>query len=76
MMASFMAAPHQGHLDQVQHIFAYLKNKHNCEMVFDPTQPDIILRVIFLERIGVVQFIMESRKFYHLTHRKVEVRDL
>ena len=41
MMASFMAAPRQGHLDQVLHIFAYLKNKHNCEMVFDPTQPDI-----------------------------------
>ena len=41
MMASFMVAPRQGHLNQLYHIFAYLKNKHNCEMVFNPTEPDI-----------------------------------
>mmetsp|Transcript_15066 Transcript_15066/g.21511 ORF Transcript_15066/g.21511 Transcript_15066/m.21511 type:complete len:220 (+) Transcript_15066:414-1073(+) len=41
MMASYMAAPRQGYLDQVLHIFAYLKQNHNCEMIFDPTPPDI-----------------------------------
>ena len=41
MMASYMASPRQGHLDQVYHIFAYLKQNHNCEMIFDPSEPDI-----------------------------------
>ena len=41
MMASCMALPRQGHLDQLYHIFAYLKLKHNSEMVFDPSEPDI-----------------------------------
>ena len=41
LMASCMALPRQGHLDQLFHIFAYLKNKHNTEMVFDPSEPDI-----------------------------------
>ena len=41
MLASCMALPRKGHLEQVFHIFAYLKNKHNSEMVFDPSDPDI-----------------------------------
>ena len=41
MMASMMAMPRIGHLTQLFHIFAYLKQRHNSEMVFDPTLPDI-----------------------------------
>ena len=41
MMASCMALPRRGHLEQLYHIFAYLRNKHNSETVFDPTEPDI-----------------------------------
>ena len=41
MMASCMAMPRRGHLDQLFHMFAFLKNKHNSEMVFDPSEPDI-----------------------------------
>ena len=41
MMASYMSLPCQGHQDQLFHIFAFLKNKHNAEMVFDPSEPDI-----------------------------------
>ena len=39
-MASMMALPREGHLDQLYHLFAYLSSKHNAEMVFDPTVPD------------------------------------
>ena len=45
MMASCMAMPREGHLDQVYHIFAYLKNKHNTELVLDPSEPDINLNL-------------------------------
>ena len=41
MMASSLALPREGHLQQVYHIFAYLKNKHNSRIAFDPTYPDI-----------------------------------
>ena len=41
MLASCMAMPRQGHLEQLFHMFAYLKAKHNAEMVFDPSEPEI-----------------------------------
>jgi hypothetical protein len=41
LMASCMALPREGHLNQLYHMFAYLKIMHNTEMVFDPSEPDI-----------------------------------
>ena len=41
MMASCMAMPRKGQLEQLFHMFAFLKNKHNSEMVFDPSEPNI-----------------------------------
>ena len=39
MMSSHLALPREGHLQQLYHIFAYLKKHHNAEMVFDPSDP-------------------------------------
>ena len=47
MMASHMALPRQGHLEQLFHIFAFLKYHHNSEMVFDPSEPDIDYDLLF-----------------------------
>ena len=44
MLSSHMAMPRQGHLDQVFHMFAYLKKYHNSCLVFDPTEPDLDMR--------------------------------
>ena len=41
MLSSCLAMPREGHLEQVFHIFAYLKKHHNAVMVFDPREPDI-----------------------------------
>ena len=41
LLASHIALPREGHLEAVFHIFAYLKNKHNARMVFDPTYRNI-----------------------------------
>ena len=41
MLSSCLALPREGHLEQLFHIFAYLKKKHNTEMVFDPSYPVI-----------------------------------
>jgi hypothetical protein len=39
MMSSHLALPREGHLEQVFHIFAYLKKYHNTELVYDPSDP-------------------------------------
>jgi len=41
MSSSHVALPREGHLQQVLHIFAYLKHHHNSSLVFDPSYPDI-----------------------------------
>ena len=40
MLSRFQAAPREGHLEQLFHIFAYLKRYNRSAMVFDHTQPE------------------------------------
>ena len=39
MMLSHLAMPRKGHLDQVLHIFAYLRKYDNTELVYGPSDP-------------------------------------
>ena len=39
MMSSHLAMPRKGHLNQVLHIFAYLRKYHNTELLYDPSDP-------------------------------------
>lgn len=41
MMSSYLALPQAGHLEQVFHIFAYLKHHYNAKKVYDPSNPVI-----------------------------------
>ena len=41
MMSSHIVLPREGHLEQVYHMFSYLKKYHNMELVFDPSEPEI-----------------------------------
>ena len=41
MMSSYLAMPREGHLEELFHIFAYLKRNHNSEMAFNPSDPEI-----------------------------------
>ena len=41
MMSSYLAMPREGHLQQVIHIFAYLKRFHNSRINMDLTYPDL-----------------------------------
>jgi len=42
MMSSHLALPREEHLNELYHIFAYLKARSNAEMIFDltPIEPD------------------------------------
>ena len=44
MLASCTAAPREGHLHVVFHLFAYLEKKHNSRFVFNPSYPSIDMR--------------------------------
>ena len=39
LLSRFQAAPREGHLEQMFHIMAYLKNHNNSRLVFDYTRP-------------------------------------
>ena len=41
LLSSHLAYPREGHLEAVLHVMAYLKQKHNSRLIFDPTYPDI-----------------------------------
>jgi hypothetical protein len=41
LLSSHLALPRRGHLDQVYHIFSYLKSHHNAELVLDPSDPAV-----------------------------------
>ena len=41
MMSSYLASPRIGHLQEVYHMFGYLKQKPKRKLGFDPSEPDI-----------------------------------
>ena len=41
MMSSHITLPQRGNLESLFHMFSYLKNHQNSEMLFDATEPDV-----------------------------------
>ncbi len=44
MLSSYLACPHEGHLENALHVMRYLQYlglKHNLRLIFNPTYPDI-----------------------------------
>ena len=41
MMSTHLAMPRQGHLEQVHHIFGYLKKRPKGKLFFDPQHPEL-----------------------------------
>ena len=41
MLSTYMALPRKGHLEQVYHVFGYLKTHSKRRLFFDPWHPDI-----------------------------------
>ena len=41
MMSLFVAMPREGKIQQLLHLFEYLKSHRNARIVFDPSYPDI-----------------------------------
>ena len=41
ILSSHLALPREGHLQQLFHMFVYIKQNHNSETIFDPSDPVI-----------------------------------
>ena len=41
MLYSHLAIPREGHIQELLHVFAYIKKHMNTEMVLDPSKPEI-----------------------------------
>ena len=41
LFSSHLALPRECHLEQLLRVFAYLRNHHNAELVYDPTYPEV-----------------------------------
>jgi hypothetical protein len=41
MLSSYLACPRKGHLENALHVMGYLRLKHNSQLIFVPTYPDI-----------------------------------
>ena len=41
MLSTYMALPRKGHIEQVYHVFGYLKTHSKRRLLFDPRHPDI-----------------------------------
>ncbi len=41
MISSYLACPCEGQLENALHVMGYLQLKHNSQLIFDPTYPEI-----------------------------------
>jgi hypothetical protein len=73
-LASHLACPREGHLEAVYSIFAYLDNKHNSRMVFDPTYPEIDMSAF--KKCDWKEFYTEAKEPLPPTCRNLVVRRL
>jgi hypothetical protein len=74
-LLSHLALPHEGHLEALLHLFAYLDKKHNARIIFDPLYPTINMTVfkecdwkhfygnVHKTFIHIENFGMHARKF-------------
>ena len=60
LLVSQLVNPREGHLEAIYRMFAYLKNKHNSRMAFDPTYPEIDMSVF--KKCDWKHFMVRSRK--------------
>ena len=67
MLSTYMALPRKGHMEQVYHVFGYLKAHSKRHLLFDPRHPDIDERVF--SRYEWNDFTMTLRSKCQMTCR-------
>ncbi len=73
-LPSFLALPHEGHLDAVFHLFNYLEKRHNARIVFNASYPVIDMSSFKDELDWRDHFMGRHMKPYHQTPRRPVVK--
>jgi hypothetical protein len=59
LSTTYLCLPHEGHLEAVFHVFAYLALHHNARVMFDPTYPSVDIGTLPSSRlIGSLCMVM------------------
>ena len=66
-LSSHNALPQEGHFECLLHVMAYLRDRHNSRMAFDPSYPGI-KESAFNQKANGPSFIMVPRRQYLPTH--------
>ena len=74
MLSSCLSIPIEGNLQQLFHIFAYLKKHHNTEMVFDPSVTDFDADKFQIQDWSQTVYV-NSPRIDHLTCPSLEAKD-
>ena len=72
MMSLMMVMPRKDHLLQLYHIFAYLKQRYNREMVFNPTLPGFDESSLLWQDLRYTPYSKAKEKFPRM-HLKLKV---
>jgi hypothetical protein len=62
LLARFQACPREGHLEQMFHLFAYLKQYNQSSLVFDWTEPSLD-ETMFKEFDWKKYYLAQQRQF-------------
>ena len=70
-MASFMAMLRKGHLEYLYNIFAFLRIRHNAELILDPSEPGVDLDQFKKEKWSTTPFIFCTVPHLHFFNFKL-----
>ena len=57
MLSSHLVIPREGHLEELLHIFTYMRKHMNTEMVFDPSVPNIDKELFPTSRMDLLNLL-------------------
>lgn len=64
-MTTTMTMPSFGHLKMLYHLFSFLKNKHNSELVLDQSVPEYNVDGLCHEK-GLIPHLVLGNKYYQM----------
>jgi hypothetical protein len=74
LLSSYMAQPRVGHMEQVLHIFAYLKCHLQSNLVFDPNEIKIGIKNSLISMIGHHSIITHRRQYHQMPQNHEDTR--
>ena len=62
LLSQYQAAPREGHLEQLLHIFAYLKKKPKVTLYLDPSMPNLDYTIFWTKVEDFVEYYRDAKE--------------